>query len=726
MNSLMIRRALTAAALAALTAGPILAAQVPLRGDFPAGSGEDRIPVAGGIPFPQGGLGSIDEVRLLDSEGTELPCQATKLAVWPDGSVKWALIETVVAPAASQKFALEYGDGVARAPVDDPLIATAGGSDVRIAGGNLAALVRRNGAGVLDELTYRGRTVVSAAAPARLVVNTLRIADGMSGKLLPVNRFVCRDIDASLDRGKPKIDELVVESAGPVRATVRIRGHLLLPRFGATLPDAVKRREPPGRMPFSMRLSFYRGCAVVHGQHQIVFSGEPDCDYLARWGIQLPGIAGPKGSLILEPGVTLTQQEGSVAVADEGLRLCWAPIRGGFALVRKGWENRPCAVTQDAESAWIDFWPREAGVWDLRRYAREWACGESGNTKDLKSIQRFAKFAARGLAKSHNFVIYFGQEEPGDPSPGLVQSLSARALLVAPPSWYASTRALGRFAPEQTSGPFASLDASVRRELDYHLYCQDLYRWHGKLDYGNWQTRFGTVHRHDRWDRDYGRWAWALNDGAGRIGHVLMLQFVRTLERRYFVAGEAFNRINYDTNMVHTVQHLENTRSWWTATGCSHRHNVQPFGCPYIGMRGSNPGGHRILYLLTGDGVIRDGLEIVADASYKYLNGQGWRLCNSGGSDGQGSAANALLWKYETTGDTKFLYACRQMLDKSGLIPPESGKKLGYCPSFGLFNAAVEYAEISGDKAFRDRVLKLAIEGASHKKPEQFAHLLYS
>ena len=53
-----------------------------------------------------------------------------------------------------------------------------------------------------------------------------------------------------------------------------------------------------------------------------------------------------------------------------------------------------------------------------------------------------------------------------------------------------------------------------------------------------------------------------------------MLQYLRTLERRYLEAGEAFNRINYDTNMVHTKYHLENTSSSCTTTGCSHRHNV--------------------------------------------------------------------------------------------------------------------------------------------------------
>ena len=452
-----------------------------------------------------------------------------------------------------------------------------------------------------------------------------------------------------------------------------------------------------------------------------MFSGEPDHDFIARWGIRLPGLAGGHSCVVLEPGVTMRRADGELAELGQGGRLCYAPLRDGVALIRHGWENRPCAVLGDGRDARFDFWPEAAGVWDLRRYAREWACGESGDTRDPRSMERFARFAARGMAKSHDFVVWFGAgAESAESAAWVARALSAPAMLVAPPAWYGSTGALGVFAPEQTSGALAGLDAATRRELDYHLYCRDLYRWHGKLDYGNWQTRYGQVHRHDRWERDYGRWGWALNDGAGRIGQVLMQQFLRTLDRRYFDAGEAFCRANYDTNMVHTLLHLENTRSWWTARGCSHRHNVQPFGCPYIGMRGSSPGGQRILYHLTGDGVIRDGLELVADACFRYASGARSRLCNSGRSDGLGTATNALLWKYETSGDTAYLDACRRLLDQSNLIPPQEGTRLGYASGFGLFQAAVEVAELSGDRGFRERVVELARFGLQQKRAEAF------
>jgi len=706
-----------------LWCGAIVAAaeQLPLRVDFPAGSVEEIVPVCGGIPFPQGALKSIEQVRLL-ADKQEIPCQVARLAVWPDGSIKWALVDALIAPKSAQNLQLEFGEGVKRAIVVDGVTAKLNGVDVQISGGGMEGKIQKAGAGVVDELSFGGKAVVVAGKPARLNIETLRIVEGANAQALTAHRYVLSDLDAKHETGKVQIESLSVEAPGPIRATVLIRGFVLLPSFGATLPEEVKQRDPPRRIPFSMRVSFYKGTALVIGQHQIVFSGEPDCDFIARWGVEWPGRAGATGTLILEPGVELRGTAGALATVSPASRLCWAPVQGGFAAIRQGWENRPCAITQENGSAWLDFWPRSAGVWDLRRYSREWAVGESGDPRKPDDMLKYAKYAARGLAKSHDFVLNFNAADTKGDAPAAVKGLAARALLVAPPAWYSNSLALGPLAPEQTSGDFAAFDASTRRRLDFYLFSQDLFRWYGKLEYGFFQYRFGEIHREDRWDNDYGRWGWALNDGAGRFGHILMLEFLRTLDRKYFDAGDAFNRENYDTNMVHTSQHLENCTNWWTAAGCCHRHNVQPFGCPYVGLRGSYPVGQRILYLLTGDGVIADGLDLVADTSFHYAGGEGGRLCNSGGGDGQGSAANALLWKYETTGDKKYLDACRKALDLSGLVPPKDLKDLGYGPSFGLFNAAGEYAELSGDQGFKDRVVALAKLGLKAKDAESFAY----
>ena len=56
-------------------------------------------------------------------------------------------------------------------------------------------------------------------------------------------------------------------------------------------------------------------------------------------------------------------------------------------------------------------------------------------------------------------------------------------------------------------------------------------------------------------------------------------------------------------------------------------------------------------------------------------------------------------------------------------LQPKKGKRLGYGPSFGLFNAAGEYAQLSGDKAFQQRVIETARVGLSSRRKASFLYL---
>jgi hypothetical protein len=87
--------------------------QVTLRVEPPATVG-DKLrdwPVTSGVPFPKGALGSADRVRLLDAKDASVPLDAIATGRWPDGSVKWLLLDfRHHGPAAS--YTLEYGPSV--------------------------------------------------------------------------------------------------------------------------------------------------------------------------------------------------------------------------------------------------------------------------------------------------------------------------------------------------------------------------------------------------------------------------------------------------------------------------------------------------------------------------------------------------------------------------------------------------------------------------------------
>jgi len=82
---------------------------VPLHVDAVPGS-----PVVLGVPFPKGALHSPDHVRVVGSNGAEIPSQITEVSTWEpsDRSIKWVWVFFFA--DAADGYRLEYGPDVRR------------------------------------------------------------------------------------------------------------------------------------------------------------------------------------------------------------------------------------------------------------------------------------------------------------------------------------------------------------------------------------------------------------------------------------------------------------------------------------------------------------------------------------------------------------------------------------------------------------------------------------
>ncbi len=71
-----------------------------------------RLPVTVGVPFPQGELKSADSVAVL-SGAVALATQRAVTGTWPDGSVRWLLLDFQIDydGTAEQQIEVRYGDG---------------------------------------------------------------------------------------------------------------------------------------------------------------------------------------------------------------------------------------------------------------------------------------------------------------------------------------------------------------------------------------------------------------------------------------------------------------------------------------------------------------------------------------------------------------------------------------------------------------------------------------
>jgi len=80
-------------------------------------------PVSSGIPLSQGDLLDDRAAALFDAAGQEVPLQTEALARWPDGSVRWLLLDFQIDLAAHERKSLKlrFGSDVHRAAVENPV-----------------------------------------------------------------------------------------------------------------------------------------------------------------------------------------------------------------------------------------------------------------------------------------------------------------------------------------------------------------------------------------------------------------------------------------------------------------------------------------------------------------------------------------------------------------------------------------------------------------------------
>ena len=99
------------------------AQEVALTVTEPSGVERTGWPVTSGIPLAQGELRSHRRTALFDANGAEVPLQTEVLSRWPDGTIRWLLLDFQVDLAAdeSRPFVLRYGPEVTRTDVPDPV-----------------------------------------------------------------------------------------------------------------------------------------------------------------------------------------------------------------------------------------------------------------------------------------------------------------------------------------------------------------------------------------------------------------------------------------------------------------------------------------------------------------------------------------------------------------------------------------------------------------------------
>lgn len=507
-------------------------------------------PVISGVPIPKGELSSADHARLLDAAGQPVPCSITSTGMWPDGSVKWLLLDfqASVAPRASVAFMLEYGNAVTAGAAPEALRIT------RTAG----RLIVDTGPARFEFAPADGKPFVGylrgAQTPAFSLEGRIAAEDGRLWRFSAAR-------DAQVD----------VEEQTPFHVAVRLRG-----RFTG---DA-----GPGPIAFDHRVHLFAGRAEALVEYGFVPTAQEANIALRRIQVRLEGAVSGAAEFAPTPGKTVAApvsesprllQTGAETHGSEGNLPFIVSLSNGTSIaegqraagvLRVGglgprlvclphfWEQFPKALGCDPGGVDVDLWPEAPGV--------------------------PAFLAHAGSAKSHRIGISL----TADASPDRwLQPLFAAAS----PQWYCASGAFEDMVPRR-KGPYteyeeivdAAFDATVAQRAGYGM--------------ENWG---------DVWQEGYVPGAQTWSNQEWDLVNSWVIPFVRTGQARFLDFAWEAARHFADVDCIH--HHADPSwvgGSWMHAHTSLLGHQLEPPNFAHAGWTE----GMLNIYHLTGD---RRGLE---------------------------------------------------------------------------------------------------------------------
>jgi len=633
---------------------------VPLHVTEPSGVDRENWPVTSGIPIPRGALRSIEQLELLGPDGKERDLQARATAHWPDGSIKWVLLDFQTTVKAKQTAVCQLAF-----PRKQPREAQEGvrASAEGAAFNSGAVRLRvRNG-----QFAFLSADVMGLAGPVAEKGDASVELGDVAGKSL--GTFLA-------SRSAPVKWE--VEEPGPLRVVFKTTGW-----------HALGERKT---IPYHLRVEAYRGHRFVRVYHTFIVSEDPNKTTIREMGLRLPlaldtqklrctvGTPEPtefslgkggKSAYLLHSDwdrFVVSKPDGSREQCDGAAR--WVDLsdgeKGVTVCVRDMERMFPKELEISADPPAITnyVWPKHLGkALDMRHqlvnpspdmlefqknYPRLFRLSEHGGMKPAQAIKRYSVETGRcamGLAVTHECLYYFHEGGCREAkSAEMARAFNRRLIAYVTPQWYCGSEAFGKIHPHDAQN-FPLAEEHLSRTIDWAIRHQNEWsHWYGMLNYGDTQTRRDLVK--GQWGRFCGRFGWLNTEVEAH--HCAFIQYVRTGKREYYDFAEAMSRHHMDVDTI----------SWHVNkafVGMSHRHDIDHWG----GSLGASHGwlnGYMDHYYLSG---YQRAFEVSRDLKGEYFLGEPLRSCLTGNA--QREAVDGwwgLMRLWEATGEERYKKAC--------------------------------------------------------------------
>ncbi len=583
----------------ALPAGEKIAVQL----DVPDAVGGSDWPLAVNVPFSPGEMKG--QPLSLRRGATVLPTQATPLAHWPDGSLRWVQLNAVLPARAARGAQFEVTDAASPAPLS-PLVVEESGQGVSVDTGAVAFEVPRARFAIAENVRlHRG------SKPAIAAVGSSMIADGRVQQPSP-----------------PKT--LRIARRGPVHAEIEMRG------------------EWGGEFEYIVRLAVDAGSPFVRVLHTYVKTGGRSESIVERMSIDVPFAAPLVGDYAV--GI------------DRG-----KPLRGEmeeqdthhFAQVDNERMEADGEGRAGQLAGWFELAAKRGAVglasrWFWQEYPQAVSLGAAGMTYDLWSPRGGTARIGIGSSKTHEVVLWLTAR-------GVIGRARAGAVATplrgfVSPARLARSGALGdAIDPTETRFDEEALEASrrylIRNSRESWDDCgevrctgaQSVVRKgaYGMLNWGDWNFPGlrDTVKGTDAWGNlEY--------DTA----QVLALIHAATADPTAFDAMVAAARHHMDVDVIHALP----GRAEWV--GMNHPKNPRHFSFELGGVDLGHTWTEGLVsyYLLTGDERGLAAARGIADYLVRRV-GDFMR----GNPRQWGWPQIALVAVYDVTGEQRYLDAAR-------------------------------------------------------------------
>lgn len=615
--------------------------------------------VSWGVPFPEGQVQPESDYSLKDSKGNPMSVQSWPLAYWPDGSLKWVGLSSVVEAESGSTFQLQPVKSTEIDKDSQKIEVTETGDDVHISTGVLKCIIPKKGKKIIHSLKIGNRKVSSGGELVCIV------QDGFANEFGP---------QPTKEKYIGNINQVTIEQSGPIRSVIKIEG---------THTATTRNRN---FLPFVVRMYFYAGQQSVKMTHTILYDGDQNKDFISGLGVifNVPldeepynrhvRFSGENNGLWVEPiqpfagrrkleqgnnwyahqlkGRRIPQPEtfsekGQFLINNwaswndfklfqsnaDGFRIqkrtndqsAWidagaggrssglayvGDVSGGLTItIRNFWQSFPASIevrkarTSEAElRAW--FWSPDGPAMDMRHYDTiPWGHSLEAAYEDVQP----GFSTPMGVARTSEILLFASTEVPSTSTLNAITDVSNDPpLLTASPEYIHDIPVLGVWSlPDRSTKGKEWIENQLDNAFDFYKKEVEQRNWYGFWDYGD------VMHGYDKqrhvWMYDVGGYAW---DNSELVPNLwLWYSYLRTGRQDIFRMAEAMTRHTSEVDVHHLGRFA----------GLGSRHNVRHWGGGAKEVRISQAALSRIYYYLTTDERTGDLMHESVEASNKAI-----------------------------------------------------------------------------------------------------------